>query len=173
MLEQVVAAFQTQDLAGFTASELIQRVTGCELPSPWKQWQAGQQVVFVPSPHVGPYLVNLYRTDLQTWYPFRAHPPEGVTLRLPTLTRSELLMRLSALADDTRLRILELLSQHAQLNAQEVMERLELSQSSASRHLSQLSASGYLTVARREGVKSYRLNRDRIDDTLHSLKDFL
>ncbi len=172
-LEEVVAAFGTLDLSGMSGSELIRRVTGRDLSPPWEQWQAGQEIVFVPSPHIGPYIFRLYRTDRQAWIAFRAYLPEGVATALPALTRSELLMRLSALADDTRLRILELFADHDELNAQQTMDHLGLSQSSASRHLTQLSASGYLAVRRHEGVKWYRLNRARIDDTLRSLKGFL
>jgi len=50
------------------------------------------------------------------------------------------------------------------------MERLDLSQSAASRHLRQLAATGYLNVERREGSKVFRLNSKRIDDTFGALK---
>jgi DNA-binding transcriptional ArsR family regulator len=48
-----------------------------------------------------------------------------------------------------------------------------LSQSSASRHLRQLTASGFLSERRRDVAKCYSLNKERIDDTMHALKDFL
>jgi ArsR family transcriptional regulator, arsenate/arsenite/antimonite-responsive transcriptional repressor len=91
----------------------------------------------------------------------------------PALSRSELLVRLSALADDTRLQILELLTQHDELCAQDVIEMLDLSQSAASRHLRQLTATGYLLERRREVAKCYSLNPQRVDDTLRALKRFL
>ena len=50
---------------------------------------------------------------------------------------------------------------------------LDLSQSAASRHLKQLSATGYLIERRREGAKCYSLNPDRIEATLQALANFL
>ena len=48
-----------------------------------------------------------------------------------------------------------------------------MSQSSASRHLRQLVATGYLTERRREGAKAYSLNPDRLEETLSYLMRFL
>ncbi len=53
------------------------------------------------------------------------------------------------------------------------MIRLDVSQSAASRHLRQLSASGYLIGRRRADEKCYSLNRDRVSDTFHALDQFL
>jgi ArsR family transcriptional regulator len=89
------------------------------------------------------------------------------------LSRSDLLVRLSALTDDTRLRMLALLSQHDELCAQDIMVQLDLSQSAASRHLRQLSATGYITERRRDAAKCYSLNRERVDDTFRALDQFL
>ena len=53
------------------------------------------------------------------------------------------------------------------------MQRLELSQSTTSRHLTQLSATGYLQARRMEGANCYRINAPRIEDTLHALASYL
>jgi DNA-binding transcriptional ArsR family regulator len=53
------------------------------------------------------------------------------------------------------------------------MLRLDLSQSAVSRHLRQISAAGYITERWHDGSKCYRLNRERINDTLQALKRFL
>ncbi len=94
-------------------------------------------------------------------------------MKSPSLSRSELLVRLSAVADDTRLQILELLTQHEELCAQDIIRLLDLSQSAASRHLRQLTATGFLVERRNEVVKCYRINPQRVDDTLRALKRFL
>jgi ArsR family transcriptional regulator len=104
---------------------------------------------------------------------FGARVPEGIAARSPALSRSELLTRLTTLADDTRLRILELLAEEGEQNATAIGEKLGLSQSSASRHLRQLCATNYLTERRFQGAKHYRLNQDRIDVTFYALKDIL
>ncbi|RMF77535.1 MAG: ArsR family transcriptional regulator [Chloroflexi bacterium] len=84
-----------------------------------------------------------------------------------------MLVRMNALADDTRLRILQLLVEETELCAQDIMTRLELSQSATSRHLRMLTAAGYLTERRREVAKCYMLNEERIEDTLDALRHFL
>ena len=82
-------------------------------------------------------------------------------------------MRLSALADDTRLHILKLVSEKGEQRSQDIMEHLELSQSASSRHLKQLSATGYLIERRCNGAKCYELNAERIEDTLQALGNYL
>jgi DNA-binding transcriptional ArsR family regulator len=52
------------------------------------------------------------------------------------------------------------------------MEQLNLSQSAASRHLKQLSATGYLSERRCAGAKCYRLNPERIEATLRATAAF-
>ena len=84
-----------------------------------------------------------------------------------------MLVRLNALADDTRLSILEMLVAEEELCAQDFINRLDLSQSSASRHLRQLTASGFLNERRRDVAKCYSLNSERIEDTMKALKRLL
>jgi DNA-binding transcriptional ArsR family regulator len=170
MLQESVTAFQALDFTGMSCAEVIRRVTGRELAEKCAKWQGeASQIVFVPSAHLGPY-VGWMGSGETIRLLFGARVPEGVTARSSELSRSELLMRLNALADETRLSILELLADEDGLGSQEIMERLDLSQSAASRHLRQLAATGYLTTERREGAKFYRLNSERIDDTFGALK---
>jgi predicted ArsR family transcriptional regulator len=63
--------------------------------------------------------------------------------------------------------------EQGEARSQDIMQTLELSQSAASRHLQQLSATGYLTERRCEGAKCYRLNSDRIEETLLAVRVFL
>jgi DNA-binding transcriptional ArsR family regulator len=171
MLQESVAAFQALDFSGMPCVNVVRRVTGREMAEKCARWQGeASQIVFVPSAHLGPY-VGWIGSGETIRLLFGARVPEGVTVTSPKLSRSELLMRLNALADETRLSILELLADEDVLSSQEVMERLDLSQSAASRHLRQLAATGYLNVERREGAKFFRLNRERIDDTFGALKE--
>ena len=48
-----------------------------------------------------------------------------------------------------------------------------MSRPATSRHLRQLSATGYLTERRRVGEKCYSLNNDRVADTFRALEQFL
>ncbi len=172
MLQESVDAFQQLDYGHMTALEAIRIVTGRDFRGIHDEW--GKELIFIPSPHIGPY-VTWFDDDVhnRTRIVFGARLPEGARVNSPALSRSELLVRLSALADDTRLQILELLTQHDELCAQDVIDMLELSQSAASRHLRQLTATGYLVERRREVAKCYSLNPQRVDDTLRALKRFL
>jgi DNA-binding transcriptional ArsR family regulator len=53
------------------------------------------------------------------------------------------------------------------------MEELELSQSTASRHLNQLTAAGYLSSRRVDGAKCYQLHQERIEETLQAISAYL
>lgn len=173
MLHESVMAFQKMDYANLTPLEAIRAVTGRDLSGKTDPWMdQAEQVLFVPSPHIGPYVAKCYVK--QTMYViFGARLPRGASVTSPDLSRAELLVRLNALADDTRLRILEMLTRHDEMYAQDIIERLGLSQPTVSRHLSQLSATGYLTERRQDVAKVYSLNSDRVMDTLRALTTFL
>ena len=175
LLEESAAAFASLGLDGLTAAEALSRVAlRAQLPQECLGWLAEiEHLILIPSAHTGPYVVRLSSLSKTTVrILFGARIPEGASIRLPALSRSELLMRLSALADDTRLRILELLGHKGELSTPEIIAQLELSQSAASRHLEHLTATGYLTARRQQGANLYRLNLDRIDHTFKTLKEF-
>ena len=176
ILEASVAAYQPLDFSQMTPIEAAQVIVGQpELPEKWHHLlneSSYEQVIFVPSPHLGPYLGNFF-TQETLWMLFGARLPVGSQINVPDLSRSELLVRFGALADDTRLQILHLISQEGEICSQAIRQRLDLSQSATSRHLKQLSATGYLSERRREGAKCYQLNVDRFEDTLQALSKFL
>lgn len=173
MLQACLIAFQQINLNNLSPLEATRLVLGRE-PEEWcvKNIEQAKQVFFVPSAHLGPYL-GKFQTDQTFWLLFGARLPQGAQTTSPDLTRSELLVRLQALSDDTRLRMLHLLSQKGEQCSPDIMSALELSQSAASRHLQQLSAVGYINERRHEGAKCYDINSDRIDDTCKALSNFL
>jgi DNA-binding transcriptional ArsR family regulator len=173
MLQESIAAFRQQDYSGLTALEAIRAVTGRDMQHHWgRKFDNVDHVIFIPSAHIGPY-ISKYVDGNTLRLVFGARLPKGVHSSSSALSRTELLVRLNALADDTRLRIIELLTQEGELCAQDIIAKLDLSQSSISRHLSQLSATGYITERRRDVSKCYSLNPERINDTMKALKLFL
>jgi DNA-binding transcriptional ArsR family regulator len=174
LLQESVTAFKNVDLSGLSGMEASRVVTGRDLSSTHfaDMIEAAARVNFVPLSYIAPY-VSAFGFGDEVWVLFGARVPEGVKSRSPELSRSEMLVRLNALADDTRLRILELLTGGEELFAQDIMNTLELSQSAASRHLRQLSATGYLTERTKQGAKCYRLNTERAHDMLRALEVFL
>jgi ArsR family transcriptional regulator len=175
MLRESIVAFESLDYSGKSTTErMLQIVARESLPREWESLLADiDEVIFIPSAHIGPYLMLIHHSETTARIVFGARVPKGAQVSSPALHRSELLMRLNTLADDTRLQILELVIQEGELGAKEIMDRLDLSQSTASRHLRQLSVTGYLTERRNEGAKVYRLNQDRINDTVDAIKGFV
>jgi len=173
MLQESVAAFQPIDFRRMSGFEALRLVTGQDPHEKWQNMIAdSRQIIFVPSAHLGPYL-RKFKEDTLLWVLFGARLPEGAPVGTSALSRADLLVRLGALTDDVRLRILLLLSQQDELCAQDIMVQLDLNQSAASRHLRQLSAAGYITERRRDVAKCYSLNRERINDTFRALDRFL
>lgn len=173
LLHESAGAIGQLDFARMSSAAAFRAVTGQEVDEKWERLLAStEQIMFVPSPHQGPYL-RVFKSRKTARVLFGARLPEGAPAGQSALGRSELLVRLGALTDDTRLRILALLSQHDELCAQDIMTLLDLTQSAASRHLRQLSATGYVTERRREIAKCYSLNRARVGDTFRALERFL
>ena len=174
-VETSVRAFQSIQIPGDTVVEQLKFITEREaIPDEWVQTlEAAGEVVFVPSVHIGPFMI-LFEYDGHTAYVVgRARTPAGSSIHAAELDRSDLLIRLEALSDGSRLRVLELASDRGAITTQDVMDTLDLSQSSASRHLTQLTATGLLAVDASERTKRYRLNSARIDQVFNGLKELL
>jgi hypothetical protein len=172
MLRTSAQAFQSLDLEAMTPEQALRHVT-LHTPGRTLEWmKRAKRVVFVPSAHTGPYTSHLMAEDT-VWILFGARMPAGMEGESPELTRAELLYRLTALAEDTRLRILSAIRDQGELSSQAIIDQLDLSQSTASRHLRQLSVTGFLSERRSEGGKSYRLNPERIEATIQALRGFL
>jgi DNA-binding transcriptional ArsR family regulator len=174
MLEASARAFNAIDVSNMSRLELVQYVTGKEFSeTKWgDELQNAKELIFIPNVHFGPYIRAVKIGDNFYIY-FGAHLPEGSEVRIPELDRAEIVSRLSALADDTRLNILQMIAENGQMRSQEIMEAINLSQPSVSRYLTQLTATGYLQERRESGAKVYILNTDRIEKTLKAVNAFL
>jgi DNA-binding transcriptional ArsR family regulator len=173
LLQESVDALRQVALDGYSAIDAVRRVTGHELLGEQRSVLGhAHEIVFVPSLHTGPYLHPFCIGDL-SWLIFGAWLPEEGRNVSSDLARSDLLVRLDALADDTRLRILALLRAQGEQCSQDIMTQLRLTQSATSRHLRQLAAAGYVVERRRDAAKCYSLNRDRMRETLRAVERFV
>lgn len=177
IIAEATEAFNAMNYDNMSAFEAMEAVTGRNMRGKGffeEELESADHMVFMPSAHLGPYISWAHLgEEKQLVFFFGVRPPKDAPTRSVDLNRSELLVRLNALADETRLKILELLTENDELCAQDFITQLNLSQSSASRHLRQLTASGYLSERRRDVAKCYSLNPDRIDDTIQGLQQFL
>lgn len=171
LVNESVAAFERVDFGGLSDEEVMEYITGQKHEKSMEWLKDIESFIFVPSAHAGPYVLPLHNADT-AWITFGARLPEAQGKGTSDLSRVELLVWLSALSDDTRLHILGLIREHGELCAQEIIDRLELSQSSCSRHLRQLSASGYLRERRTEAGKCYSLNPERLLATARAIESY-
>lgn len=174
ILQESVKAFQSTDYSKMDRFEAARFITGQDLDEEkWKPTlEKANSILFIPNAHIGPYLSHL--PDKQTLVIlFGARQPENASVRIPELDRADIVSRLSALADDTRLQILQMIRDNQETRTQEIIEATGLSQPSVSRYLGQLTATGYLRESRVNGAKTYALNRERITKTLKAVEIFL
>jgi DNA-binding transcriptional ArsR family regulator len=174
MLLDSVRSFEGTDFSSMSRTEAANFIIGQDVSeTKWCQHLDDvEQVVFIPNAHIGPYVhATVSNGILQIL--FGARQPEGTGTRIPDLDRTEIVARLSALADDTRLHILQLVAGKGEIRVHDILEVINLSQPSVSRYLAQLTASGYLQERRESGAKVYALNKDRIDKTLKAVNAFL
>lgn len=174
MLEDCVQAFKQLDFNDMNKRDTAQLITDQDVSEDhWADMiEKAEQVIFVPSAHIGPYPGGFLVGD-SMYILFGARLPKGAQVYAPDLSRTDILVRLTALADDNRLRILKFVADNGEQRSQEIMEHLDLSQSASSRHLKQLSATGLIIERRCNGAKCYELNPERIDDTLQAVGKYL
>jgi hypothetical protein len=156
-----------------TAADAIRSFINRELPDTISAQLAGvRQVIFVLSPYIRLHAAR-FGSDTTIWVFVLGHF-SALPLRAAPIKRVELLRPLTALADDTRLHILELLARQDDLPTQDIIVQLDQSQPNVSRHLKQLVAAGFVAELRGDGAnKRYRLNSNHVASTFWTLRQLL
>lgn len=174
ILQESIKAFQDVDYNSMSQIEAARYITGQDLEEDKWEMMANEfeQFLFIPNVHIGPYVTKLHCGDKLAII-FGARQPENAIVRIPELDRADIVARMSAIADDTRLRILQMISENGEMRSHEIIEAIGLSQPSVSRYLKQLTVTGYLQERRANGAKAYTLNRNRIEKTLKAVQKFL
>jgi DNA-binding transcriptional ArsR family regulator len=138
------------------------------------------RVAFCPSAHLGGFVSYIaYEPDLIVYFSAphlidrcraRDAPPPAATDHFSASSQIDLLETARALADPTRLRMLDLLLE-GELYAQEIVGRLGVAQSAVSRHLAQLERAGLVTVEARRGSKYYAVNPATFEGVAAALQE--
>jgi hypothetical protein len=164
---------EQRPLPSGTAADTIRAFINRDLPDAISAQLAGvRQVIFVLSPYIRLHAAR-FGSDTTIWVFVLGHF-NALPLRAAPIKRGELLRPLSALADDTRLHILELLAHREQLPTQEIIAQLDQSQPNVSRHLKQLVAAGLVAELRGDGAnKRYQLNLKQIESAFWALRQLL
>jgi len=179
ILENAVNEFNNINFAELSAFEIVKKVTGHNIEIDWadKKWELewvekSKKVVFVPSIHMGPFIGRSLRSD-SIYIFFTPRTTEAISFTSPDLTRTDISVRLNTLSDDTRLKILKIVGKEGEMSSKQIMDTLDLCQSAASRHLKQLSATGYLNERRQNSAKIYSLNTKFVTKTFDAVSDYL
>jgi DNA-binding transcriptional ArsR family regulator len=164
-------------------SEAYAVLTGQRVPDVLERPPATfTRVAFCPSAHLGGFVSYIaYEPDLIVYFSApqlidrcrkrAATPsPSPISDRSSASGEVDLLDAARALADPTRLRMLDLLLE-GELYAQEIVGRLGVAQSAVSRHLSQLERAGLVTVEARRGSKYYALNSAQFEAVAAALQE--
>jgi DNA-binding transcriptional ArsR family regulator len=127
-----------------------------------------ERVTYCPSLHLGSFTQYiLYRPDLILYFNseavLRGRRTPGRPRQMPSdiVGAEDVLPGLRALADPSRLRIIEMLRLR-EMYAQEIVQQLRISQSAVSRHLSTLEDARLVTVRPTNGMKYYAIDRSRL-----------
>ncbi len=123
----------------------------------------------MPSLYLGPYVSFLFNDSTVTIFYNGQGTPLTDTAGPPI---DDLYHPLTALADKTRLAIMAMLSSR-ELYAQEIVDRLGISQSAVSRHLQLMVDMKVLNVRRGErGAKFYSINSTALHNVAKRLSEF-
>lgn len=154
--------------------QVIQAVSGRSLPDEVRSMLPDfRSCVFYPSAILGPYLsLIISRNEGTLRVMYGAGIQSGTAEPAPALAGG-MLPALTALADETRMQMLDLIRSRGRGCAQDFMAEMGLSQPATSRHLRLLESTGVLMVERVEGVKWYRINPARARQVAESIQRFL
>ena len=95
------------------------------------------------------------------------------TIKKYTHTQSDLSILLDALSHPARLQIVEHLAQYEKCPAGKISEKLPLSKSTVSQHMTKLKEAGLITCSPQGICQHYRLNDERVREALQLLGIFL
>ena len=160
-------ALRAVDRGALRGSELIEKTTG---GIRWLPEVGIRRIILAPTYFSRPYNILLAGPDWR----FFAYPVADEALEAEDrLAPPQAVVRLHrALGDETRLRILKLLSDR-DLYLTEIAQQLDLSKPTIKHHLAQLRAAGLVTVIEAGTVIYYSLRRDRIEAASVDLARFL
>jgi DNA-binding transcriptional ArsR family regulator len=158
---------RASDRATLGPVDLIERTTN---GIRWLPEAGVRRVILAPSYFSRPYNFLMSAADFRLFgYPVSDESLEAAD----PLAAPQAVVRLHrALGDETRLRILKLLSSR-DLYLTEIAQQLELSKPTIKHHLAILRSAGLVTITESGTVVYYSLRRNRLDDASADIKKFL
>jgi DNA-binding transcriptional ArsR family regulator len=167
-------AYHQQQSYNANFSTVFTAITGRRVPKDLGDYDHIERVVFIPSCHIGPYVMLHMCEECQNIIMIHYNcRPTGTVEHEKTEEPmiQDLFPPLKALADETRLQILALLNEQ-ELYAQEIVNALDISQSAISRHLQLMVTGGLLTMRKEESMKYFSINEETLATLAAGLLNF-
>jgi DNA-binding transcriptional ArsR family regulator len=169
LMQRSVEYHRSQNYSADFAT-IFTAVTGRLFPEEFAGCQDVAKVVFVPSCHIGPYFRMRFCGESVAILTYNCRPT-GTPEHEEVSAVQDLFPPLKALADETRLQIISILNGR-ELYVQQIVERLDISQSAVSRHLQLMGAGGLLVARKEDGMKYVSLNEKTLAALAERLKSF-
>ena len=130
-----------------------------------------KSLTFVPVSHMG-RMITYYELNNHIYLMFEPSLPEQHEIHSAELKTNDYYSAFEGLGDATRLQILNLLSEFNEMYAQQIVNELNMKQSTVSRHLNQLHQSNLVTVRQDGNTKYFSINKDEIIKVINVLELF-
>ncbi|MFK7800397.1 MAG: metalloregulator ArsR/SmtB family transcription factor [Anaerolineae bacterium] len=131
-----------------------------------------QQLAFCISPYLELQAAKF--DSAETLWIFVPSDARKLPMRYEPIQRSEVTRIATALADDARLQILEMLAAFGPMRSQEMIEKLGVSQPTVSRQLKQLKNTQFISEKRDgDASKIFELNPNRLGEVMFMLQTLL
>ena len=172
IIDRSMSYHERQEYSG-PAAEIFHTVTGQSVlcDESQQRFEGIRRMVFIPSCYIGARtMLSKPPGDAETILVTFNARSTGVREGRQAELIGQVFSPLRALADETRLHIVTLL-RGRELYAQQIVDQLEQTQSTVSRHLSLLVAGGILSVRKESGMKFYNLNRPSVGRFLKHLRE--
>lgn len=128
-------------------------------------------ITFIPVPSMG-RLITFYEKENHVYLMFDPFV-KNENIKKTTLNINENFPLFEGLGDLTRLQIIDLLAKNNEMYAQQIVEALQMKQSTISRHLNQLHQANLLRVRQEGNTKYFSINKDEIKKVIVVLESFL
>ena len=169
-LQSIADNLKNRDWVIDSAEEAVQAFLRRPVPNfIGRQLGGVQHVVFCISPFIELQAAKF--DDPHTLWIFVASNPRKLPMRYEPIQRTEVMRVASALADDARLQILEMLAAFGPMRSQEMIEKLGVSQPTVSRQLKQLKNTQFISEKRDgDASKIFELNPKRLGEVMYLLE---
>lgn len=155
-----------------TNEEAIFKITGLyPATKEIEQINRAEFLTFIPVTNMG-RLLTICELENHIFLMFEPAKKEE-TNQPADVQMNDVNLALEGLGDSTRLQIIHLLTRNKEMYAQQIVNELDINQSTVSRHLNQLYQAGLVTIRQEGNTKYFSINKETIKRVIQVLETFL